>query len=130
MLGILEKITDGDGELEDLENLKKISKAMQKASLCGLGQTAPNPILSTLRYFEREYLDHIEKKSCRAGVCQKLLQYRIVLDKCKKCGKCQKNCPVDAIDGDRKSEFIIDQEKCIKCGLCITSCPFDAVIKE
>ena len=130
MLGILEKITDGHGEMEDIENLKKISNAMKKASLCGLGQTAPNPVLSTLRYFEREYIDHIEKKSCRAGVCQKLLQYKILLDKCKKCGKCQKNCPVDAIEGDRKSEFVIDQEKCIKCGLCVTSCPFDAVIKE
>ncbi len=130
MLGILERITDGEGKMEDIDQLKKISKAMQKAALCGLGQTAPNPVLSTLRYFEREYIDHIEKKSCRAGVCQKLLKYKIILDKCKKCGKCQKNCPVDAISGDRKSEFVIDQDKCIKCGLCVTSCPFDAVIKE
>ncbi len=130
MLGILERITDGKGEMKDIDTLKKICNAMQRASLCGLGQTAPNPILSTLRYFEREYIDHIEKKSCRAGVCQKLLQYKIILDKCKKCSKCQKNCPVDAIEGDRKSEFVIDQEKCIKCGLCVTSCPFDAVIKE
>ena len=130
MLGILEKITDGKGTLEDIDKLEKICHSMQKASLCGLGQTAPNPVLSTLRYFKREYLDHIEKKTCRAKVCQKLLQYKIIEDACKKCGKCQKNCPVGAITGERKTGFVIDQDKCIKCGLCVTSCPFDVIVKE
>ncbi len=130
MLGLLEKISEGKGELGDLDKLKQICHAMQKASLCGLGQTAPNPIVSTLRYFEHEYKAHITEHKCRAGVCQKLLKYLVVEDKCKRCGICQKICPADAIEGDRKSGFTVIQDKCIKCGSCLDSCKFDAIVKK
>lgn len=129
MLGILEKITAGKGEPGDVAKLKQICLAMQKASLCGLGQTAPNPIVSTLRYFAEEYRQHIEDKKCRAGVCKKLLKFTILPDKCVKCGLCQKRCPADAILGDRKSGFVVVQEKCVKCGACMDACKFDAVTK-
>ena len=129
MLGILEDIAEGRGVAEDVEKLKQICLAMQKASLCGLGQTAPNPVMSTLHYFAEEYRQHIEDKKCRAGVCKKLLRYDILPDKCVKCGLCQKRCPADAILGDRKSGFTVVQEKCVKCGACLEACKFDAVTK-
>lgn len=130
MLGILERISIGKGKREDLEQLRTICKAMQTASLCGLGQTAPNPVLSTLRYFEHEYLEHIEEHKCRAGMCSKLMKFVIDDAECKKCGKCQKACPVNAISGERKIGYLIEQDKCIKCGACVDVCPFNAVLKK
>ncbi|MBN1604706.1 MAG: 4Fe-4S binding protein [Chitinispirillaceae bacterium] len=129
MLAILEKITAGKGTLEDITSIKRIAQGMQKASLCALGQTAPNPVMSTLRYFESEYLDHIEKKKCRAGKCTKLLKFTIVPEKCKKCRLCVTNCPVNAISGDREKGYTIDQEKCIKCGRCFDVCKFEAIAR-
>jgi NADH:ubiquinone oxidoreductase subunit F (NADH-binding) len=130
MLHLLEKISDGNGELSDLEKLKSIAKGMQKASLCGLGQTAPNPVVSCLKYFEDEYKEHIINKNCPAGKCSALLTYTILADKCKKCGLCLKNCPVNAITGDKKSGYKIDPALCIKCGQCADVCNFDAVTKK
>lgn len=129
MLSILEKITDGKAEMDDIASLKRIAHAMQKASLCALGQTAPNPVLSTLRYFEEEYMQHVKDKKCRAKKCTKLSQYRIDADKCKKCSLCMKNCPVSAISGDREKGYEIDQAKCIKCGRCFELCKFEAIAR-
>lgn len=129
MLSILEKISDGKAEMADISNLRRIAQAMQKASLCALGQTAPNPILSTLRYFEDEYMQHVKDKKCRAGKCTKLAQYTIMADKCKKCSLCMKNCPVTAITGDREKGYVIDQAKCIKCGRCYEVCKFEAIAR-
>ena len=130
MLRLLEKISEGKGELGDIDKLKSISQGMQKASLCGLGQTAPNPVVSTLQYFEEEYKEHILEKKCRAGKCSELLSYYIIPDKCTKCGLCFKNCPVNAIKGDRKTGFVIDPDLCIKCGKCAEVCKFDAVTRK
>jgi NADH:ubiquinone oxidoreductase subunit F (NADH-binding)/(2Fe-2S) ferredoxin len=127
MLNILERISNGKGELEDIERLKKISLAMQKASLCGLGQSAPNPILSTINYFEEEYREHIIDKKCRAHKCKSLISYTINQNKCTRCRLCVKNCPVNAIPGDKEQGFWIDQEACIKCMNCYNVCPFGAV---
>jgi len=127
MLNILDRITQGKGTIEDLEKLKKISLAMSKASLCGLGQSAANPIISTLRYFEDEYKSHILEKKCPAAKCRALISYKILQDMCKRCRICVNNCPVEAITGDRKTGFDIDAAKCIKCGVCATVCPFNAV---
>jgi len=129
MLHILEKIADGKAVAEDLNRLKKISKAMQKASLCGLGQTAPNPIISALKYFEAEYIEHIENHKCASGKCKALSSYSIISDKCVKCGLCQKNCPVGAISGDRTVGFTINPDLCIKCNKCYEVCKFSAVKK-
>ncbi len=129
MLEILERICEGKGEMEDLDRLDDIAVALKQGALCGLGQTAPNPILSTLRFFKDEYLAHINDKKCPAGVCQELLEYVIVADKCKGCSLCAKKCPVNCISGEIKKPYVIDQEKCIKCGACVDACKFDAVIK-
>lgn len=130
MLEILTKITEGRGELEDLDRLEKLAKVIKKSSLCGLGQTAPNPVLSTLKYFRDEYIEHIVNKRCPAGECKALTKVSIDPNKCKQCGICQKSCPVNAIIGEvRKGPFEIDQSKCIKCGVCITKCPFKAISK-
>src|SRR5699024_563614 len=102
---------------------------IEDSALCGLGQTAPNPILSTLQYFREEYEAHIQENKCPAGVCQALLSYEIVEEKCKGCGICAKKCPVDCIRGEKKSPYIIDKSECIKCGACMTACPFDAILK-
>ncbi len=129
MLNILTTISEGKGAMEDVARLKRISRAMQKASLCGLGQTAPNPVVSTLNYFEQEYLEHIQNKRCLAQKCSSLFVYEIIQDKCKRCTLCQRNCPVEAIDGNRDIGFTINQDKCIKCGKCFEVCKFEAVAR-
>lgn len=130
MLEILERITEGKGEEGDIEKLENLAKNIKSSALCGLGQTAPNPVLSTLRYFRDEYEAHITEKRCPAGVCQALLSYVILEDKCKGCGICAKQCPVQCISGQPKSPYKIDSSKCAKCGLCMEKCPFKAIIKK
>ncbi|BEP28466.1 NADH-quinone oxidoreductase subunit NuoF [Helicovermis profundi] len=129
MLEILDKITTGKGTLEDLDRLESLAKTIKSASLCGLGQTAPNPVLSTLKYFRHEYEAHVIDKKCPSGVCKDLLSI-VITDKCIGCTACTKVCPVDCISGERKGLHVIDQEKCIKCGACIEKCPVDAIIKK
>lgn len=127
MYEILNAITSGQGTMEDIERLRKIAVSMQKASLCGLGQTAANPVLSTLNYFYDEYLAHIQDSRCPAGVCKDLVTYYILPDKCIGCTLCARRCPVPCIDGERKGVHVIDQERCIKCGQCYEACKFGAV---
>lgn len=130
MLEILTKITEGKGTMDDLAALEELAANVKSNSLCGLGQTAPNPILSTLAHFKNEYLAHIEKKECPAHVCKSLMRYAIDPDKCKKCSLCARKCPVGAITGVvGKEPFVIDSNKCIKCGMCIASCKFGAISK-
>jgi len=129
MLLMLQKICDGEGTLEDLDKLEKLAYVVKETSLCGLGQTAPNPVITTIRYFRDEYLAHIEEKRCPAKVCPKLIKYVVDPDKCRKCGLCARNCPVNCISGDRQTPYFIDPEKCIKCGTCIQVCPFGAIGK-
>ena len=129
MLEILEKITEGNGETEDLEKLERLAKTIQKASVCGLGQTAPNPVLSTMKYFRDEYIAHIRDKKCPAKECKALRAIEIDPEKCRGCGICKKNCPVDAITGEVKQPHKIDEDICIKCGTCISKCPFKAISK-
>ncbi|MDW7669459.1 MAG: NADH-quinone oxidoreductase subunit NuoF [Bacillota bacterium] len=129
MLEILNKIVEGKGTLEDLDTLEELSENIKNTSLCGLGQTAPNPVISTLKYFRDEYESHVISKKCPAGVCQALLSY-IITENCRGCTKCVKVCPVDAISGKVKEVHEIDQDKCIKCGACLEACPFDAIIRK
>ena len=128
LLNYLNKITDGRGVEDDIKQLEAISDAMCKASLCGLGQTAANPVKSTLRYFMDEYMAHIKDKKCPAGKCSKLISYVIEAEKCKGCTLCARKCPVNAITGTVKNPHVIDQSKCIKCGQCIASCKFGAIV--
>ena len=130
ILEILEKITKGQGTLQDLADLEDLSEAVKSNSLCGLGQTAANPVLSTMRQFKDEYIAHVVDKQCPAHICKDLMQYYIVPEQCKGCSKCSRVCPVGAISGVIKQPFVIDQDKCIKCGMCISSCPFHAIIKK
>ncbi len=130
MYEMLEKITKGQATLEDLDKLEELCYYIKANSLCGLGQTAPNPVLSTLRYFRDEYVAHVVDKKCPAGVCKDLLSYKIDPEKCKGCTKCAKNCPVGAITGEKKEAHTIDTNKCIKCGVCYDNCKFDAVYKD
>ncbi len=130
MLEILERITDGKGEEGDIERLENLAKTIKATALCGLGQTAPNPVLSTIRYFRDEYEAHIREKRCPAHVCQKLARFEIDPEKCKGCSACSRKCPVGAISGQIKSPFTIDQTKCIKCGTCIDTCKFGAISKK
>ncbi|MBQ3128012.1 MAG: NADH-quinone oxidoreductase subunit NuoF [Clostridia bacterium] len=130
MMEILEKITDGKATLADLDELEKLAYYIKENSLCGLGQTAPNPVLATLRFFKDEYIAHIVDKKCPAGVCKALLSYSIVADKCKGCTLCSRKCPVGAISGTVKEPHTIDTTKCIKCGVCMDSCKFGAIIKK
>lgn len=129
MLEILTRITEGKGELEDIDKLEDLATNIIKGSLCGLGQTAPNPVLTTLRYFKDEYLAHIQDKRCPAGVCTALIRYEIIPDKCIGCTACVRKCPVSCIAGKVKEPHIIDQDKCIHCGSCYTVCKFDAISK-
>lgn len=129
MLEILTRITEGKGELKDLDILERLAKSIKVTSLCGLGQTAPNPVLSTLRYFKDEYIAHIVDKKCPARVCTDLITYEIVTDKCIGCTACARVCPTGAITGNKKEPHLIDTEICIKCGACMDICKFDAVIK-
>ncbi len=130
LLELLEKITSGNGEMEDLDRMEELCNYIKSASLCGLGQTAPNPVLSTLRYFRDEYVAHVKDKTCPAGVCKKLLSYTIIADKCKGCSACARVCPTGAISGEIKKPFVIDREKCIKCGACMEKCKFGAIEKK
>ncbi|MDD4686985.1 MAG: NADH-quinone oxidoreductase subunit NuoF [Candidatus Cloacimonetes bacterium] len=129
MLEILTRITKGKGEPEDIQRLEELSSNIIKGSLCGLGQTAPNPVLTTLRYFKDEYLAHIEEKRCPAGVCTELLRYEIIPDKCIGCTACARKCPVSCISGKVKQVHVIDQSKCIHCGACFNACKFNAIRK-
>lgn len=130
MLAILRKIVNGKGTMEDLDTLEELAHIVQEGSLCGLGKSAPNPVLSTLKYFRDEYIAHIKDKKCPAGVCTAMQTYTIDAEKCKGCSKCARNCPVGAISGELKSPYKIDKEKCIKCGACMQGCPFKAIEKS
>ena len=128
LLELLDKITKGQGTLEDIDRIEELCYYIKQNSLCGLGQTAPNPVLSTLKFFREEYITHVTEKKCPAGVCKDLVNYSIN-DKCIGCTKCARNCPVNAISGAVKEKHVIDTDKCIKCGVCETNCKFGAVVK-
>ena len=130
MLEILTKITEGKGTLEDLDDLEYLATNIKRGALCGLGQTAPNPVISTLKYFRDEYEAHVVDKKCPAGVCVSMLRYKINEDLCKKCGICAKNCPAQCISGSKTEGYVIDNEKCLKCGVCMEKCPFKAIMKN
>jgi len=130
MLTILQRITAGEGVEEDIEILEDMGRKIKDTSLCGLGQTAPNPVLTTIRYFRHEYEAHIRDKKCPSRVCKPLIAYSILADKCTGCTACARNCPVNVISGERKKIHVIDQENCIKCGMCFSVCKFDAVKVE
>ena len=129
LLEYLDKITSGKATMQDLDDLEELCYYIKDNALCGLGQTAPNPILSTLKYFRDEYVAHIVDKKCPAGVCKSLLQYKIT-DACKGCTLCARKCPVNAISGAVKEKHVIDPAKCIKCGVCMSNCKFNAIINE
>lgn len=130
MLEILDRIIAGKGEEGDIEKLEELATTIKSASLCGLGQTAPNPVLSTIRYFRDEYEAHIRDKNCPAGECKALTNYHVIPEKCKQCGICKKNCPSDAIKGEiKQGPYEILQDRCIKCGVCMSKCPFKAIEK-
>jgi len=116
--------------MEDLDKLEELANYIKSASLCGLGQTAPNPVLSTIKNFRDEYIAHIVDKKCPAGVCKDLLSYSIIADKCKGCTLCSRVCPAGAISGTVKEPHVIDTEKCVKCGACIEKCKFGAIVKK
>lgn len=128
MLEILEKLTSGQGTEMDIHRLEKLAANVQKSSVCGLGQSAPNPVVSTLKYFREEFKEHANYKECKTHECKALSKITIDEEKCKGCGLCQKHCPVDAIEGEAREKRIINQDKCIKCGTCLTNCPFHAIV--
>jgi NADH-quinone oxidoreductase subunit F len=128
MLTILERICAGHGQPGDLEYLEHLGEKIKLASLCGLGQTAPNPVLSTLRYFRGEYEEHILSKNCPAKVCKGLITYSILAEKCSGCMVCLRNCPSNAVTGEKQSVHWIDSSRCTRCGMCASVCKFDAVL--
>ena len=130
LLEILNKITSGNGTLEDIDRMEELCYYIKENSLCGLGQTAPNPVLSTLKYYRDEYEAHVVEHRCPAGACKALTNYSIVADKCKGCTLCARNCPVGAISGSVKQPHVIDTTKCIKCGVCMEKCKFGAVVRK
>ncbi|MDE5896881.1 MAG: 4Fe-4S binding protein, partial [Clostridia bacterium] len=130
LLQLLTKITEGKVEPEDIVKIEELASHMKQSSLCALGQSAPNPVLSTLRYFRKEYEDHINDKKCEAGVCKAMLSYSVDAEKCKGCTLCARNCPVKAISGTVKQPHVIDTDKCIKCGVCMTNCRFGAIVRK
>ena len=130
MLTIIDRITNGEGNAEDLQLLEELAETIAEASLCALGTQAPNPILSTLNYFKSEYEAHIFDKKCPAGVCKQLVTYSISTDNCTGCTLCAKNCPVGCISGEPKELHTLDSSTCIKCGICYDVCNFDAVIRR
>ncbi len=130
MLEIVTRITEGKGSPEDLDRLEVLARNIKNAALCGLGQTAPNPVLSTMKYFRDEYMEHVVEKKCPAGVCKSMVRFIIAADTCKSCSICKKNCPADAISGDKNTPFVIDQDKCVKCGICMEKCPFKSILKN
>ena len=130
LLQLLTKITEGKGEPEDLDKIEELAAHMKQSSLCALGQSAPNPVLSTLRYFRSEYEEHINEKRCAAGVCKALMTYYVIPEKCKGCTLCARNCPVKAITGSVKQPHVIDTAKCVKCGLCMANCKFGAIVRK
>ena len=127
---ILVRITEGKGEPEDLDKLEVLAKNIKASALCGLGQSAPNPVLSTMKYFRDEYMAHVVDKKCPAGVCKSMVKFIIDTDVCRNCGICKKNCPTGAISGDKNTPFVIDQDKCVKCGVCMEKCPFKSIYKN
>ncbi len=127
---LLDKITKGKATMDDLDKLETLCYHIKENALCGLGQTAPNPVLSTLKYFRDEYIAHIQEKRCPAGVCKSLLTIQILPEKCKGCTLCARNCPTGAITGKVKEAHVIDSEKCVKCGVCIEKCRFGAIVKK
>jgi NADP-reducing hydrogenase subunit HndC len=129
MLEILDKITAGNGTMDDLDTLEDLSVQIKNASLCGLGQTAPNPVLSTLKFFRDEYVAHVVEKKCPSAVCKDLLAYSIDAELCKGCSLCARKCPVNAITGKVKEPYLLDAALCIKCGLCFDSCKFKAILR-
>jgi NAD-dependent dihydropyrimidine dehydrogenase PreA subunit len=130
MWEIVRNITEGNSKESDLDLLETLANAVKDASMCGLGQTAANPVLSTLRYFNEEYLAHIRDKKCPAGVCKDLIEYSIIAENCTGCMVCARVCPQDAITGEKQQVHVLDQEKCIKCGACFEACKFDAILVE
>lgn len=130
LLEMLTDITEGKADMQELEKMENLCHYIKENSLCGLGQTAPNPVLSTLQYFRDEYVEHIKEHKCRAGVCKAMLRYTILEDKCKGCSACSRICPVGAISGTVKNPFKIDWNKCIRCGACLNTCKFKAIIRE
>jgi Na+-translocating ferredoxin:NAD+ oxidoreductase RNF subunit RnfB len=127
MYEIVDRICNGDGGKGDIEHLKELARAINLGSLCGLGQSAPNPVLSTIKYFEDEYRTHIEDKKCPAGVCKALIKFSIITEKCTGCTLCTHECPVKCITGEKKELHTIDQAQCIRCGTCYDNCRFDAI---
>ena len=129
MLEILERITKGEGKDGDIELLEELAMKIKDGSMCGLGQTAPNPVLTTIKYFRNEYEDHIYNKKCTAKSCKNLISFNIT-DDCKGCTACSKKCPVGAISGEKKEMHVIDHDKCIKCGKCEETCKFNAIVRD
>jgi NADH-quinone oxidoreductase subunit F len=127
MLAFLYDITEGRATLETLDVLERLAKMVKVGSLCALGKTAPNPVISTLKYFREEYIEHVVNKRCPTGNCEKLLTYSVIAESCKSCGLCAKNCPASAITGAKKEPYLIDEAKCIKCGVCFKKCKFNAI---
>lgn len=130
MMAYLMEITAGRGKLEYLDRLQELAAAMQAGSLCALGRLAPNPVLTTLRYFRDEYLAHIEERRCPAGVCKELIAYAIDAEACTACGRCARHCPTGAISGPKKEVPGLDPELCIRCGICRDVCRFDAIVVQ